>query len=188
MTVLPGRHELNPPPLPDDRYLIINKPLSQPYRFVDLVEGGSFPFLVQHGDHAILVGGASYVPGGYYGVRADVALLFAPWYEDQRRQDDWYISTIGEVQPKLVIPGHWDNFFAPVTNHQDFLSRRRTKPGATSSGGLRLTEGSSELCRATKASCCLARMGWANNHKHIQATFSPQTPFDTPFRATQQFW
>jgi hypothetical protein len=100
-----------------------DKPLPQLYKFTDLVEGGSFNFLVQHGNNTILINGATYVGGEFYGVRADVAFIGIPWYgEDQRRQDDWYAQTVAEVQPQLVVPTHWDDFFTPLSNHLEIAS------------------------------------------------------------------
>ncbi len=55
VTALPGRHPFNPPPLTDDRDVTIDAPLRQPAAIADYVEGGSFAFLIHHGEHSVLV-------------------------------------------------------------------------------------------------------------------------------------
>ena len=117
VTVLPGRHPHNPPPLTDDRDLTIDAPLPQPAAFADYVEGGSFAFLVQHGEDSILVQVPSYIIGVLDDVRADVLFLSTvPVGHDSRRHTDtFYDQIVGMVKPRLVIPVHWDNFTEPAS-------------------------------------------------------------------------
>ena len=49
-------------------------------------------------------------------VRADTLLLGISGLgkEDEAFHDAFYRETVAAVQPKRVIPVHWDNFFAPL--------------------------------------------------------------------------
>ncbi|MFC6593348.1 MBL fold metallo-hydrolase [Kitasatospora paranensis] len=116
VTVLPGRHPQNPPPLTDDRDLTIDAPLAQPAAFADFVEGGSFAFLIEHHGRRILVQVPSYVVGVLDDVRADVMFLsvIPIGHVDRRHTDTFYDQTIGNVRPRLVVPVHWDDFMEPA--------------------------------------------------------------------------
>lgn len=140
VTVLPGRHALNPSPLPDDRGMLILEPLRQPAKLLDYAEGGAFDFLIKHGDHSILIKGHTYIPEVLDSVQADVLFLsVSPLAAaDLQSPDVFYDETVGKVKPKLVIPSHWDQFVLPLsdrlipfnskdlTTSFDFLIRRLT--------------------------------------------------------------
>lgn len=117
VTVLPGRHPFNPPPLTDDRDLTIDAPLRQPAAIAEYVEGGSFAFLIEHGEHTVLVQVPGYIIGVLDNVRVDVLFLsvIPIGATSQRHTDTFYDQIIGTVKPRLVIPLHWDDFFQPVT-------------------------------------------------------------------------
>ncbi|MEM9220552.1 MAG: MBL fold metallo-hydrolase [Cyanobacteria bacterium P01_F01_bin.150] len=143
VTILPGRHALNPDPLPDDRGMLILEPLRQPAKLLDYVEGGAFDFLIKHGDHSILIKGHTYIPEVLDNIQADVLFLsVSPLAaEDLQSPDIFYDQTVGKVMPKLVIPAHWDQFFQPLNDHLvplneddlrtsfDFLIKRLTDDG-----------------------------------------------------------
>jgi L-ascorbate metabolism protein UlaG (beta-lactamase superfamily) len=124
VTVLPSKHS---PPLPgvnDDLGKVIAAPLRQPAPVSAYVEGGSFDFLIAHGDHAILVKpSANYIDGALDGLRADVLFLATATLgsQDEAFQNAFYEQSVGAVQPELVIPVHWDNFFLPLSDHLDAL-------------------------------------------------------------------
>ena len=124
VTVLPGKHPANPPPLSDDRDLTIDSPLSQPAAFADWVEGGSFTFLVRHGDRRALVHVPGYVIGALDDVRADVLFLSTvPIHHDDNRHDDtFYREIVTRTDPRLVVPIHWDNFLLPASADLPLLS------------------------------------------------------------------
>jgi L-ascorbate metabolism protein UlaG (beta-lactamase superfamily) len=140
VTVLPGRHALNPNPFPDDRGILILEPLRQPAKLLDYTEGGAFDFLIKHGNHRILLKGHTYIPEVLDRIQADVLFLsVSPLAAgDLQSPDVFYDETVGRVKPKLVIPTHWDQFFLPLSEHLvplndedlttsfDFLIRRLT--------------------------------------------------------------
>src|SRR5205085_480990 len=37
-------------------------------------------------------------------------------------RDTFYTETVGRVQPRLVIPVHWDDFFEPLSDHLPALA------------------------------------------------------------------
>jgi L-ascorbate metabolism protein UlaG (beta-lactamase superfamily) len=125
VTVIKSKHSPPMKGINDDLGEIIDKPLKQPASARDYKEGGSFDFLIRHGDGVVLVmPSCNYVEGALEKVRADVLFLGTATLGLQIRdfQNSFYDQTIKKVQPKLVIPIHWDNFFMP-------LSERLEPPG-----------------------------------------------------------
>ena len=97
--VLPARHIRTPL----DR--LINGPvrdgLSAPLRLVDYKMDTCFSLLVWSGKTRILFGN--------YPVRADILFI------NPNDPADFYLPFIKKVQPSVVVPIHWDNFFSPLT-------------------------------------------------------------------------
>lgn len=124
VTVLPSKHS---PPLPgvnDDLGKEIVEPLAQPAPVSAYVEGGSFDFLIAHGDNAMLVKpSANFIEGALDGVRADVLFLGTATLsnQDPAFQHALYEQSVGTVQPQLVIPVHWDDFFLPLSERLEAL-------------------------------------------------------------------
>jgi L-ascorbate metabolism protein UlaG (beta-lactamase superfamily) len=118
VTVLPSKHSPPIPGINDNLGMVIDKPLRQPANFYAYSEGGSFDFLIQHGDHSILVKpAANYIEGALDGVRADVFFLATGTLgnQDLPFREAFYGQTVTKVQPQLVIPIHWDNFLLPLS-------------------------------------------------------------------------
>lgn len=129
VTVLESRH--SPMIWPLERLIggegeRIDQPLPAPARVWEYKEGGSYDLLVRHGTNKILIKpSANFGPrpdGTQRGdplksVRADVVFLGVGSLGKERRrfQEDYYAYTVGKLQPKLVIPIHWDNFFKPLS-------------------------------------------------------------------------
>jgi len=124
ITVLPSKHSPPTRGLNDDLGIVISEPLKQPARPGAYTEGGSFDFVIKHGDHIILVKpSANFVEGALDNVRAEVLFLATATLgkQDQSFKDAFYNQTVGKVRPKLVIPVHWDSFFLPLNDHLEFL-------------------------------------------------------------------
>ena len=103
----------------DDLGETIDKPLKQPARVRDYKEGGSFDFLIRHGNHAVLVTpSTNAIEGELDRVRADVVFLGTGTLGNQSKKfrDFYYEQTVGKVKPKLVVAIHWDNFFQPLSD------------------------------------------------------------------------
>jgi L-ascorbate metabolism protein UlaG (beta-lactamase superfamily) len=119
VTVLPSKHSPPVRGVNDNLGLVIDHPLRQPADFFDYVEGGSFDFLIQHGDHSIFVKpAANYLEGALDQVRADVLFLSTGTLgnQDSKFREAFYEQTVAKLQPKLVIPVHWDNFNKPLSD------------------------------------------------------------------------
>ncbi|MEK5187005.1 MULTISPECIES: MBL fold metallo-hydrolase [Solibacillus] len=116
VTVLPSIHS-EPTVFNNDTGVVIEKPLKQPARMRDFKEGGSFDFLVQHGDNKMLVRPSfNYIEGALDNISADVLVLGINrlGMADLLKQDKFYEETVKNVNPNLIIPVHWDDFFSPL--------------------------------------------------------------------------
>ena len=116
ITVLPSIHS-KPTAINNDLGVVIERPLKQPARMRDYSEGGSYDFYIRHGEQTLLVRpSCNYIEGSLKDVRADTLLLGIGGLgkEDGAFHDKFYRETVGYVQPKRVIPVHWDNFFKPL--------------------------------------------------------------------------
>jgi L-ascorbate metabolism protein UlaG (beta-lactamase superfamily) len=118
VTVLKSKHSPPIKGINDDLGQTIDKPLQQPASARDYKEGGTYDFLIKHGDRAILVNSSNYIQDALNDVRADVVFLGTGSLSNQTKafQDAFYNQTIMKVRPKLVIPIHWDNFFRPLSD------------------------------------------------------------------------
>ncbi len=95
----------------------IDAPLVQPARKSAYKEGGSFDFLVEHSGKSYLIRPSyNYLPGQLDGIRADVLFLGIGGLSKDvpERKNCFYAETVDKVQPEVVIPVHWDNFFTPL--------------------------------------------------------------------------
>jgi L-ascorbate metabolism protein UlaG (beta-lactamase superfamily) len=117
VTVLKSKHSPPIKGINDDLGQTIDKPLKQPAAARDYKEGGSFDFLIRHGDRSALVmPSANYVEGALDKVRADVLFLGTAGLGQGAKEfrDAVYDQTVKKVKPRLVVPIHWDNFFRPL--------------------------------------------------------------------------
>ncbi|MEE8585048.1 MAG: MBL fold metallo-hydrolase, partial [Acidobacteriota bacterium] len=88
------------------------------------VEGGSYDFLIKHGNGVIYVKpSANWIEGALDEIRADVLFLSTATLGLQKPdfQNAYYAQTVKKVQPRLVIPVHWDNFLLPLSEPIEFL-------------------------------------------------------------------
>ena len=95
----------------------IDAPLVQPQRKRAYREGGSFDFIVTHGEKTYVIRpSCNYIEGQLDGVRADVLFLGITGLSKERGawRERFFAETIDKVQPQLVIPLHWDRFFVPL--------------------------------------------------------------------------
>jgi len=96
---------------------VIDTPLRPPARARDYKEGGSFSYLLEHRNGAILVHpGANFRPGLYRGRKIDVVFLGVG--ELGRKHADFtrqlWDEVVGRTGARLVIPIHWDDFTRPL--------------------------------------------------------------------------
>jgi L-ascorbate metabolism protein UlaG (beta-lactamase superfamily) len=90
-----------------------------PFKLGDLIEGGSLAFLIRLGGHQILTfGSMNYIEREMQGLRPDIVLVGAG---DSRAEIYDYIGRLMRALgfPPVVLPTHWDNYFAPFDAPQD---------------------------------------------------------------------
>lgn len=115
--VIPSIHS-RPTILNNDLGRTIDAPLRQPARLRDYREGGSYDFFVEAGGRRFMIRPSfNYIEGQMEGYRADVLFLGVAGLQkaDAKTEAAFYRETIDRLEPKLVIPLHWDNFFSPLT-------------------------------------------------------------------------
>ena len=116
VTVIPSVHS-DPTIFNNDLGMTIDEPVIQPARKGSYREGGSFDFLIRYGEEATLIRPSfNYLEGQLDDVHADLLFLgigtMGKASEEKIRV--FYRETIDKVQPKTVVPIHWDNFFSPL--------------------------------------------------------------------------
>jgi L-ascorbate metabolism protein UlaG (beta-lactamase superfamily) len=117
ITVIPSLHS-KPTILNNDLGETIDAPLVQPAKLRDYKEGGSYDFYIETPEKTYMIRPSfNYVEGQMDGYRADVLFLGVAGLQkaDTAMEAAFYRETIEKVDPKLVIPVHWDNFFSPLT-------------------------------------------------------------------------
>ncbi|MBR2099739.1 MAG: MBL fold metallo-hydrolase [Eubacterium sp.] len=95
----------------------ISEPLTQPTILQNYKEGGSYDFYVEHGDKKILIHPSfNFIENQLDGIKADVVFLGVAGITkvDEETEKKFFEETVEKVGAKLVIPVHWDNFFAPL--------------------------------------------------------------------------
>ena len=114
VTVLPAKHS----PTFDEGEKI-KKPLKQPAKALDYHEDSSYDYLITYNNKTFLVKpSANYIEGVLDDIRADVLFLGIGGLGKQESnfQNMYYEQAVRKVQPKLVIPIHWDDFTKPLTD------------------------------------------------------------------------
>ena len=129
VTVIPSLHS-KPTLLNNDLGQTIDAPLHPPARLRDYKEGGSFDFLVEHCGRRFLIRPSfNYIEGQLDDITADVLFLGIAGLAKANAATEaaFFRETVEKVRPRLVIPLHWDNFFArldrPVKSMPFFLER-----------------------------------------------------------------
>ena len=129
VVALPSLHS-KATPFNNDLGQTIDAPLIQPARKRDYREGGSYDFLVRHGNRSYLIRPSfNFIQGQLDGIRADVLFLGVSGLSkapaDVRSR--FWEETVDKVGPRLVIPIHWDNFFSslelPIVGMPDLLEK-----------------------------------------------------------------
>lgn len=104
----------------------ISLPLGQPCHALAFKEGGCLDFVVRHGDSTLLFkSSANYVPGALDDLDVDVLLLAVATLGRQSAQfrAELAAEVIDATRPRIVVPTHWNDFFAPLSERMH-LNRR----------------------------------------------------------------
>lgn len=92
----------------------LNTPLKQPAYFSKFVEGGSYDFLIEHGEQRMLIKASTdFVNAAYKDLEVDTLFLGIAQLSKQSAgfQQAYFKETLDALNPKVVIPIHWDDFF-----------------------------------------------------------------------------
>ena len=103
--------------LNNDLGVPIEAPLVQPASLRDYKEGGSYDFFIGHGKKRILIRPSfNYIEGQLDGIQADVLFLGVAGLAkaDEATERVFFAETVEKTKARLVIPVHWDNFFASL--------------------------------------------------------------------------
>jgi L-ascorbate metabolism protein UlaG (beta-lactamase superfamily) len=93
----------------------ITRPVRPPASIFQYREGGSYSFLVRHGDCRILVvPSTSYTDGIFEGVQAQTVFLGMAELADQGFAAKYWERAVRNTGARLVIPVHWDDFTRPL--------------------------------------------------------------------------
>ena len=129
ITVIKALHS-KPTKINDNIGEPIEEPLTQPTVLWKYKEGGSYDFYVEHKDKKILIHPSfNYIEGKLDGIKADVIFLGVAGLgkADFETEKKFFEETVEKVNAKLVIPVHWDNFFAPldqpIENMPEYVER-----------------------------------------------------------------
>lgn len=117
ITVIPSLHS-KPNILNNDLGQTIDEPLVQPARLRDYKEGGSYDFYVEvQGKKFMIRPSFNYIEGQMDGYKADYLFLGVAGLQkaDSETEKKFFAETIDKVEPKMVLPLHWDNFFSPLS-------------------------------------------------------------------------
>ena len=115
--VIPSIHS-KPTLINNDLGQTIDEPLRQPAKLRNYKEGGSYDFYVEAENKKIMIRPSfNYIEGQMDGYQADVLFLGVAGLQkaDAKTEEKFYYETIEKLNPQLVIPLHWDNFFSPLT-------------------------------------------------------------------------
>jgi L-ascorbate metabolism protein UlaG (beta-lactamase superfamily) len=95
----------------------IREPLKQPAGVLKYQEGGSYTLLVEHAAGTMLVqASAGFEPGALAGRDAEVVFLGVGTLgrQPQGHRDDYWREVVEAVNPKRIVPIHWDDFSRPL--------------------------------------------------------------------------
>ncbi|XXF38164.1 MBL fold metallo-hydrolase (plasmid) [Bacillus cereus] len=104
--VLPSKHS----PTFDEGEKI-KKPLKQPAKALDYHEDSSYDYLITNNKTFLVKPSANYIEGILDDIRIGIL-----GKQESTFQNTYYKQTVRKVQPKLVIPIHWDDFNKPLTD------------------------------------------------------------------------
>jgi L-ascorbate metabolism protein UlaG (beta-lactamase superfamily) len=103
----------------DDEGIVVSQPFHQPSSFKAYPEGGSFDFLITHrGKKLYIKPSPNFVEGALDTL--DVDALFIGIATITKHGPEWtdkfYKENVTALNPSLVVPIHWDNFFYPISD------------------------------------------------------------------------
>lgn len=104
----------------------ISLPLSPPSHALEFKEGGCLDFVIRHGDTTVLFkSSANYLPGALDDLDVDVLFLGVATLgrQSQEFRNELAREVLEATQPRIVVPTHWNDFFAPLSERMH-MNRR----------------------------------------------------------------
>jgi len=122
MRVMPSKHSPSDGKLDGE----ITEPISQPAPMKEYLEGGAYDFLItRKGKKIYIKPSPNFIPGALDSL--DVDALFLGITTITKRDSSWtnsfYHENVTALQPSLLIPLHWDDFFEPISDHLPMLPK-----------------------------------------------------------------
>jgi len=122
--VVPSKH--SPGNALKDDEVEIGAPLKQPASWKAYTEGGSYDFLITHHGKKIYVKPSpNFISGALDSLSADVLLIGIPTISKHGPdwRDQFYKENVTALEPSVVIPIHWDDFFNPLSDELVMLPK-----------------------------------------------------------------
>jgi L-ascorbate metabolism protein UlaG (beta-lactamase superfamily) len=119
VTLIKGKHW----PYPDEELglKLLNReiinPIVPPASAFEYFEGASFTIIVEHADASIAIhGSAGYIPNILENYVVDILFLGTAGLEtmDKSYNDNFQTHVVDALNPKVIVPIHWDDFFVPL--------------------------------------------------------------------------
>lgn len=104
----------------------ITQPVRQPASMKAYLEGGAYDFLITYkGKKIYIKPSPNFIPGALDSLDVDVLFLGIATItkHDPAWINDFYRENVTALEPSLVIPLHWDDFFKPVSDHLEMLPK-----------------------------------------------------------------
>lgn len=101
-------------------------PLALPTRFSNFKEGENIDYLIDYNGYKILVKASTgSIPHQYKDLKLDALFLGIAQLSKHTPefQSEYLAELLLSLNPKLVIPIHWDDFFKPLNQPLEFLPR-----------------------------------------------------------------
>ncbi|MEJ0034139.1 MAG: MBL fold metallo-hydrolase [Bacteroidota bacterium] len=122
MRVVPSKHSPTDGKLDGE----ITAPIRQPASMKVYLEGGAYDFLVTwKGKKIYIKPSPNFIPGALDSLDVDVLFLGIATItkRDSNWTEDFYRENVTAVNPSVVIPLHWDDFFQPLSDHLEMLPK-----------------------------------------------------------------
>ena len=119
VTLIKGKHW----PYPDEELglKLLNReiinPIVPPASAFEYFEGASFTIIVEHADASIAIhGSAGYIPNILENYVVDILFISTAGLEtmDKSYNDNFQTHVVDALNPKVIVPIHWDDFFVPL--------------------------------------------------------------------------
>jgi len=119
VTLIEGKHWPYPDEAMAEKLLNqeITRPIIPPASAMDYKEGASYTIIIEHEEGTMAIhGSAGYIPNILDEYDVDILFLGVAGLEtmDDTFNADFQTHVTGALNPELIVPIHWDDFFVPL--------------------------------------------------------------------------